>query len=239
MEIARLGFPAGRTPGFNPSHPASGGISAGRGFSGVASGGSFRSLITGKVGTLNNTPTGGIKANLGPIVNFTASADGLKFAGQSTANDSDFTIGAILSFNTLGSLSCVFGTSATGDSLMLHKSAANVLAIRTGGGNQPSDAPALVASVPYFVAVSVTGTGAGTAKYVQTNLSTGVVQTGTGQSAARTPGSDGTYVVGNWAFFSLPTLGNIAAIMYAPSFISSQQLMQWAQNPWSFWYPDK
>lgn len=110
-----------------------------------------------------------------------------------------------------------------------------VLAISGSGNNHSSSLSALTNGVPWFVAVSWNAT---TQNYVQINLKSGERRFTT-TSLANTMGT--TTV--NWVVACDSTAGDqlnggVAAVMMAlDTFINLPDLLQWADDPWSYWYP--
>lgn len=48
---------------------------------------------------------------------------------------------------------------------------------------------------------------------------------------------NGTYGIGNNVGSSREFNGFIAAAMVGADYLAIPQLLQWAENPWAFWYP--
>lgn len=94
-----------------------------------------------------------------------------------------------------------------------------------------------VASVntPYFVAAS--GFSSGTLNWVIVNLASGqIVAESHACSAFPATSMGGQNIIGNNS--GQPMLGIVAAAMYSPAYMPLTQLLQWAADPWSFWYPN-
>lgn len=236
-----LGFPGGILPGFDASHPASQGISSGHGFSGIANTG-FISLPSGKAGTKNGTPTAATRL-IGPTQLINSGTLSYTFTGQSTANDTSFTIGTIVEYTAVGSNSFSFtssGSASTGIEFGLVTT--TVLGFTfPGGGNQVTwTLPITLAnSVPYFMAMSASKSGSNFLwTGVLVNLATGQTFSSSGTTASTGPvAPNGTYMVGNSPAGFTSNHGYEAAVMFSPAALSVQQLLQWAQDPWAFWIP--
>ena len=93
----------------------------------------------------------------------------------------------------------------------------------------------LTLNSPYFIAISaVAGVGA---RLVAVNLHTGQVYSQVVASA--TGGPTATTTVASWGKGFLNNFNgvNVACTMFGSNALSMPQLLQWAQDPWSFWYP--
>jgi hypothetical protein len=237
-----LAYPAGTKPGFDPSHIASAGVSLGHGFSGVAQNANFLSLLSGSVGSITNAPTASMYGTIGPA--FTTPGSGQShsttFAGQSTAIDFTGTIAVIFQITSLNAAtSCLFLSSSnvgTSNGMwLLYNSTAN-LAFNGPGSGGANSAITISAGVPYFVAGSRSG-NAGTTNVLAMRLDNGVILTDTPASGTLPSNApNGSYMVGNGGV-NRSLNGGVAAVMFSKSFMSMQQLQQWAKNPWKFWYP--
>lgn len=230
-----LAFPAGRAPGFDPTHVASRSCSPNFGFSGIASGGGFVDLLTGRAGTQAGAPAGVCFGGTGPAITFTGVTDAITFTGKNVGAFSSGTIAGIVQFNSIGAnYQSVFELNSAGANLGLLalRGVNHVLTIFT-----VADAPSTIlplAGVPYFLAASLLG--GSMINYIVRNLATGALITqvvATGLSFAGTTG--GVYKVGNNA--AQQTLGGVAAAMFNRTFMSMAELIQWSADPWSFWYP--
>jgi hypothetical protein len=234
-----LEFP-GALAGFDPSHIAAAGISNGRGFSGVASGANFLSLLSGVVGTLIGAPTASTYGITGPVCNFPGSSatPAATFAGQSTAIEQVATIAAIGFIPSLNAAtSSLFNntTASPGGTWLLYSSTGAIQLSGNGASGGGTSVLTLPAGAPFFVAASMPG-AALTTNYLLKRLDTGVVKTDTQTSwtlSASAP--NGIYEVGNGVSRSLG--GGLAAVMFSPRYMSMQMLLKWSENPWKFWYP--
>jgi hypothetical protein len=92
------------------------------------------------------------------------------------------------------------------------------------------------AGTPYFVAMSSSSTLSQTF-FVVVNLSTGKIQTASTSTLVNFGNCDQLYLIGNRQAAQLQCTGGIAAVMSTRKFNSLSTLMQWATDPWSFWYP--
>lgn len=229
-------FPGG-SPGFNPAHPIANGISAGHGFSGVAMGGTFVSLLTGQKGTNANAPTATVLSGIGPGVNYSASNMNSQFAGQSTTNDTSITFAGILQIPSISTTHYFFATGTGANGIGAYIDAGAFVNINAfGAGNTGNATTKIIAGTPFFVAVSRRGSD-GFVNYVSCNLTTGAVSISTRTDVFSPLAPNGTYIVGNRNSAGAGLLGVEGAVVFCPNFFPMTVLVAFAQDPWSFWYP--
>lgn len=237
----RLSFPAGVAPGFDSSHPVSKNVQ----FSGVTLGSNIVDLMTGKPGVFSlGTPTPTADA-MGPALKFPlAGSPTVSFAGKPLYAGHDFVLAAIVMFDTVSGTQFILSTSnnaGSGASLRILNSGAFRFSFGMNGAAAFNSTiiPNPVANVPYFFAASVRQNNSSQFDIcmVVTNLLTGAIcsdslanqntasatDTGTCEVGARVGGSQ--------------ALGRIYASMYSTAAASIPTLLQWAADPWSFWYP--
>jgi hypothetical protein len=91
---------------------------------------------------------------------------------------------------------------------------------------------------PYFIVVSASST-AQVCNFLLLNLRTGTYQTASiSTSAFSISLFDSRFALGTSShigFFNSPY--GISAAMASDAFLSIPQMLAWAQDPWSFWYP--
>lgn len=245
-----LAYPCGATPSLNPAHVAlSGGVPL---FSAVSllTGGSILPLYAqGGTQTLTNL-TSKIFGIIGPasVNSGTASSDALTFTNKPITTSLTNTMAIIVQFssvpaNTFQGLLGNGGAGAIGISLFLRGSVGSALAFGPIGiGTSPNAMFVPVAGVPYFIAASASFAASnGPTNFIAINLNTGQISTTSVLGNTGTPITpDGSYTIGNLQNNkTLPLLGGIAAVMHSTAFLSAPQLLQWASDPWSFWYPGK
>jgi hypothetical protein len=235
LKTNSLAFP-GRAPGFDPSHFAAQGMSNGNGFSGVtvAGGSNFINLLSTKAGVFTGSGTGSIFGGAGPVLNLTGSNNYLSFAGNVSNAPAGQTVGGIGFIQALTSKYPLFNVGGSAVGLVLGVNN-NVLWCFGESGGDINSSLTLQVNTPYFFAVSVNAT-LSIENFILVNLLTGQVKTQQMTSAIGFGFAGGTYLLGNDTF-SENWNGGIAAAMYAPNFLSIPQLIQWAQAPWTFWYP--
>ncbi len=222
--------PAGRTPGFDRTHPAAKQIL----FSGVPSGLMFSNVLNGKQSALVGGTVAATDGNLGQCVNFPA-GDYLSFSGNATTNWLSGTIGVIIRASVISGTQYIFCNNSASAGSSLNLSSGTVQWTMFGVVAESSSIT-ISAGVPYFIAASQNGsTGI---NYVAVNLVNGSIQTSTSASAAPNA-PDGTYVIGVGPSLGGSTAfaGLIAAAMYSSAYMPMPALVDWAKDPWSFWYP--
>ncbi len=238
-----LSYPVGIPAGFDPNHIASKGIALKHGFSGVAMGANFVNLLDGVVGSLTGTPTASIGA-IGPNTQYNGQAQTVasSFAGQSTTKDTAATIAGIVLLPSInGATSCLFsttGSAATGIQFFYTATTGviNITGLTGTGGTNTS--LAFAANIPYFVIASRSG-DAGTNSFLLMRLDNGKIQTDTQTAVTLGGAPNGTYAVANTPGTARSFGGKIAALMFSPAYMPIPQMLQWAQDPWSFWYPHR
>jgi hypothetical protein len=238
-----LAYPAGVAPGFDPTHVAANNCR----FSGITVPGNYFSLFSGKAGQLPAQPLAniGIDGYIGCFAQCSqlGGGQGVVFSGFPATDDKLVTFGAIcIQTDTSAQRAIIRNANAgtTGSFLSMPNSVGGFLCIRASTPNITLTSNITpIANVPYFVGASANW-NTGAANFVLLRLDTGSILTSsiTGSSGDPTAG-DGQYSVGDYSSggTSSPSHAKIAAAMYANQFMSSAQLLQWAANPWSFWYP--
>lgn len=245
-------YPGGRLPGFDPSHVVLKNSLTWQGFSGVQSGANFVNLLTGKPGTRTGAPTAVINSVIGPTTFFggggntdqaswtapqfteTKATIACIYCPQATASTSRYL------FNTAGD------NIARGTTLSLHNGGGTSLDLANfaGGTVCGLNLGGRTTGIPYFAVLSViwgAGGSNGLANGLLMRLDTGQITTnavtGVGQPSGSGEAMQGNYLLGNIETSTFACVAQIAAIMYAPSFINLGTMQQWAADPWSFWYP--
>ncbi len=222
-----LEYPAGRAPGFDPTHLAAQNCR----FSGVAtSGGGFVDLKSGMAFTPHNSPTTTI-STIGPAVQTVAgSSQYLSRSGYPAVTDSVGTIGIIGTANT-GAANAWFESGGSNRGWLIRAPSGNLQFV-SPTINQINSPWTLSYGVPYFMVVS--GGGGRSTNFVLVNLLTGQTYSYTGGSVASGGISDGNYLVG-YDSVSYSSTG-LAAAMYSAAYFSLSLLLAWAKDLWGFWY---
>ena len=234
--LSPLVYPAGIMPGFNPLHPALKGVSHGFGFSAVVSATGIVDVLSGLPGVVTGTPAFGIDSHIGPCLNFSTTGMHINFSGKSITRNRFFTFAAMIRPTTITGYRAYFHTSSANDGLWFGLINGPV------GGSAPglADAPgafSLVASVPYFCCASF-DTNTATINTIAVDLRTGKITSGTATQAAFNPSApSGTYRVGLDAAATSSAVAKIAAVSFAPTFLTIPELLKCSNDPWSIWYP--
>lgn len=220
-------YPAGATPGFDPSHIAA----AQTRFSAVCYGANFISLLNASTGVVTASPTTSLIGLIGRVTIFTATAV-LSFSNQSTNNDATATFAAILVPNNNFASQTIFSTSNNGTTGIDFGVASDKARI-SSGGVAGSGSVAITSGIPIFLAANFNN---GTVNFVIANLATGIIRTDTSSGSGGPTAPNGTYLIGNGSGGTTPQQTGIAAVMFSARYMPTYQLLQWAANPWSFWY---
>lgn len=242
-----LAYP-GRAPRFDPSHFAAKGCR----WSVVSTGASAVNLCkpsphpTAQV----SAPTSVIDGSLGRASKFTGVLNnGLTFTGGSNAGtDLVLTYACIYRPSNLSSNFTIVANSTTvnSGSLIGYNPTFPGLGLAFLNSFPVVAGITLVAGVPYFIICSGSGVSGGTwnTNWLVLRFDTGqiitAVASGTGQAMVASNG--------NMVFGGAPSpdgaqdaTGNLAAAMYSGGpggfVMSIPQMLQWAQEPWAFWYP--
>jgi hypothetical protein len=234
-----LVYPGGRArPGFDPSHPASSGVINGNGFSGIASGANFVNLLNGAKGTPANGPTSTLDGRIGPSAVFTATGAQATYSTPLAVVNNSTTSAAILvcsAFNAGGGTWFIHGTFVGHYNGFGITSAGALQAYDKDGGSKSSTF-SLSLNVPYLIIVSK---NSATVNFLAVRLDNGSLQTSTASGFTTVSVSDGLYTIGCFAGSSGQIDASMATCMYGTSYLSMPQMLAWASDPWSFWYPPK
>lgn len=218
-----LAYP-GTAPGFDPTHVASK---------------LCRLSVAGVSNLLLGTPPSTLTAStkvdaiLGPVTVYTGTQVA-SYAGL-TDSSSALTYGMICLSNSPNNVA-IAQTGGGTASMVLIFVAGNV--IKLGFVNTGNTSTGLIVPTnPFFVATSTNGT---TLNTVTVDLVTGAIQSSSVADGGNIGSGNGgnTYSLGSdWNGASF--VGHIAAAMANVRYMPLAQLLQWAQDPWSFWYPQK
>lgn len=235
VESNPLEYPAGCTPGFDPTHLAAASISAGYGLSAIALGGSLVDVFTGIAGTLNGTPLAAIDSRLGNAVNMSTTTSTASFSGKVAQTDTGVTFALILKFGTVGAFQGLIADSSSAGGWGIELANSAEFSLVTPGHNDLRSGLVPVAGVPYFAVASGNNSAQ---NFLLRRLDTGVVLTASTSAATTSNATNGTYVVGAYGNSTGGCKPIIAACAIIPNRFLTVTLMQvWASDPWSFWYP--
>lgn len=228
-----LTFPSGVQPGVDITHPASRNLR----YSGIAApGGTVINLLDGARALTQNTPTT-LPTIIGPTLNAlttTGWCTGGSIVADTIAAD---TQGVIIIPKESTSVGRVFVRTNTNITVGI---AGIVLINLVLGyitqGSVGSFGITLALDTPYFVAISVRN---GNRNCIVRNLETGQIQTAETVTATAMNNSNAPYGIGG-NFSGARSAGcQIAAVMFsANNYLKPQALLQWALDPWAFWYPN-
>lgn len=227
-----LRYPGGSSPGIDWSHPASANLQ----FSGVSIPANVLGLFgaIGK-GTATGTPSASIDGILGPVTNLNTNSY-VSLQGVNNA-PAAATISVIVNLTSVASFYALFGHTDLGFNGWNFEVNSGSLQMFSGGGSSNSSGITLTTGTPFFLACSVSSSAA---NFIAVNLKNGKVQKsfgGAGVALAQNAG--GRFLVGaNSGLTSQCLLGSISAVVYSGVALSQAQLLQWAQDPWAFWYPN-
>lgn len=226
-----LSFPAGSKPGFNPAHPMAGLAR----FSAIANGGGAEELINGIRSTMTGTPSSTILSTGLANACSGSPSNAFNFVSRYSAADTSGTIAVIVQCPTLGTAMKLIQTGT---------SAGSNLNISSGGVFQCSDVTTtnkssgitLSANVPYFLVCSFNSS---TTNFLVKNLNTNIITTASPGTPFLNPGAPGgSYQYGFGPSDSGP-VRYLFAGMFAGRFHTFPELFSWANDPWSFWYPNR
>lgn len=235
----RLSYPAGYSPGIDPTHIA---VRKFLRFSGIAQGTNFIRLDKKPIkGTASGTLTGPIHGVMGPYVRNNNTAASINFAGNSVVAPTSGTLAAI-AMVTPGAQTVFFSTtSVAADNVpvLFMDTGTNQLGLGglTGIPLISLSGIVLAGLTPYFVAASYPTIGSGFVNFVVTNLLTGQISQASVSNTFTSVAPNGTYCVcGANAIAAIDAY--TAAAMYSTAGLSPADMLAWAGDPWAFWYPD-
>jgi hypothetical protein len=230
----RFVFPWGSKAEVNRDHPA---YSPRLRYVGVPIGNSFINLVTGVKATIQGgSPALKMSPLTGQGVDFSATSSRLVTTGIQETPLRGVTIAAIVTpFSTSVSFGTIIasGNRTTGDFGLVMDSGIFQL-FEAGGGHFILGEPSYAANRPYFVVLSkVTGT----LIIAITDLTNGEVWVGsTMDLTSFTSASAATFIIGGQSS-SGASQSLISALMFSNDGLSLWDLLAWAHDPWSFWYP--
>jgi hypothetical protein len=223
-------FPGGN-PGFDPSHIAAKNVWV----SVVSAGGNLVNLLKAGVPTVAGSPTGVMDGAIGRATNFNTTTSAITVPSYTTTPPA-VTFAGIFRTGTLATFNPVLATGSNTAGFALYLSRSGQVAIDCyGGGTVYGPAGSLANNTPYFIAGSFNLTTL-VGNFVVVNLLTGAIKPYT-STINPTPVNtyNGSFNIGSFGGNNAGS--SIAAAMHSTQFLSLRELLQWAQDPWSFWYP--
>ena len=222
-----LAYPAGVAMGIDLSHPAAGATL----WSIAATGNGLISVLQGtrRTGTVAPSYAPSI---IGPAGLFSGGNvdqfSNVPFAAGVTT----FTIAAIILPTSLTGNTNVFnyGSGGTGVGIL---SVSGALRVDYPGVGNVTSGISMTNNVPQ--AVFISRNAVPNTNFVIANLQTGQVITATSGSATAGVAPATRLDIGNGGFGFWT--GYIACCMFSARYLSMPELLKWAADPWSFWYP--
>lgn len=204
----------------------------------------FLNLLTGAIGVANaSLPVGGttVKAYLGPGAGFDNSSGNqrVSFSAGMPAAVAPYpaTLAGIFSVTALhaSSVQNIIENAAGAQLQLCMNGAGSTFVLNRWGGSNDDTGFTPTVKVPYFLAVTTDNTS--TTVFVWTRLDTGVVRFFTATPAgAAVPGTIATSIGNSSAGNAFD--GFIGPVMYSQAVNTLGAMLEWAADPWSFWYPD-
>lgn len=259
FQISRnpLVYPAGVTPGFDNNHVAARNVK----FSGICHAGGFINLLNGVRGAiLSGTPTTAFDAQMGWGCDG-GTAQAYSFVGAVPAVLSDrVTMAAIFKYTDRGAgfsnrvLMADTNTGGTGVYFFSDSAATPLTSFSTmswwGGANitPPSSEENVLPNTPVLVIMSYDH-GTTTTNFLTCKL--GRITAGLNEMPGRikyhvlsgsrgaASAPDGTITVMGSSTGLSGTKNVVSACMYSHAFLSITEMLAWAADPWSFWYPNR
>jgi hypothetical protein len=240
-----LVFPGGNA-GFDPNHPAS----QNNWFSFVSGLNGGPVLVNGPGvtvrPTLAGTPTTKIDGRVGPIFKTVGTTDLGQFVGiNSSNNPGNDTMAAIYRVDANNGsaqsqivMSDDAGTGNAGLGMDGFNDSTSSISVRQGTIITLTGAPTIVFGVPYFFAFSINKNSGVTLpiSWVLRRLDTGQIWSGQVADSNSLTAGAGAVTIGNRSSGSRQLDGGVAAGMRSHIVLTLQQLLEWADHPWQFWY---
>jgi hypothetical protein len=190
-------------------------------------------ILAGQKGTANSSPTSTTNGWVGNCLVTNGASPSVTFSGMTASSTSNGSCAIIVYVTTSAGLQSAFATSTVNSGWFFGGNNSSKLSIYNGSVSTASTI-SISANTPYFLAYSALN---GTAtNFLALNLSNGVLQTQVAASPGAATAGNGTYIVGNDTFNDVCT-ADIHAVAYFDSYIPMSTLIQWATDPWAFWYP--
>jgi hypothetical protein len=223
--------------GINPAHPASQKLT----FSATFRGSSFFNTATNNLfpinGTVSGTPAYAMDGIVGPVKDV-----GISFYYDFVSpgnNVSNITMAAIIRPLNASSNTGIFGFSNSSLTSIASLSTFNPNTLYFSPGTNDTSSGIALSLNPYFVVASYNSTTLAI-NFLAKNLATGQVKTATVTAPGNWPTPTIAHCsIGKETSYGTFYDGRIAAVMTSHAFLSIPQLLQWAQEPWLFWYPQQ
>ncbi len=230
-----LAFPVGAVPGFDPSHVASPSIK----FSAISVAGGFINIVPGFASLMPSTINGTVGQTIDGVIGrgkTPGTTNNFVFTSGAAAQSVFNTMAAIIRTGASDNAGIFTNTGISASAQILSVFSGNLFFTDNNAGDVNSTIP-LAANTPYFVVASKNG-NASNYYFLALNLNTGVIATSVVNLGLAGVSGQSGYTIGEEYEFSTFYQGTIAAVMHAAAAMSPQQMLAWAADPWSFWYPD-
>lgn len=236
--VSPVAYPFGVRAGYDPTHIAATGGTVR--LSAVPCNANYIRLDPNAqlIGVINTAgPTYSVDGIMGPVLTYngTQNTKGIQFNSEPVTTDTGNTIAAIFSVASLAANIAIFNNNHTNGSASLDLEILTTGVVELNASFTLIAGPTVSVNVPYFVIASCTS---GSTLFVLRNLFTGQT-TITTNAATYTPAANnlGTFNLGCFSPNGYSYNGSIAAVMYSSIRLSLPQMLAWANDPWSFWYP--
>jgi len=222
-----LSYPGG-IPGVNIDHFAAKNLR----FAAVALGpANMIDLLTGGSGALTGTPTA-LTTPFGPSCVFSTIGQHLAYSGKSTGLDAVMCMAMVFTPVTDVANRGYLATSSGANGYSFQVDGTGNLRYNVDGVVSITSAVTIAINTPYFAAMSGR---TGSQSFLIRRLDTGAITTGTTATAYTAIAPSGISWIGDTN--GLGHCGaRINAVMMSANYFTVPQLMQWAEDPWAFWY---
>lgn len=237
-------YPFGAAPGVPHGHIALRGSTLRCSAIATNSGVGFIAIYSASKGGTAFVNTGGFTSGvtdgyMGNVVSSSATGttNRMTLSGQAAVTDSTITMAAIVKFTSTATTQAIWCLGDSGSVGWVIQSNAGTLELAPAPfTTAASSGVAFSTNTPYFCAAS--GQSANT-NFVVKNLITGLARTANATTAMTATASNGNYVIGNYGNDANSIAGSVACVMAATGtpILGQKELLQWADDPWSFWFP--
>lgn len=192
-------------------------------------------MLSGSPGALNGTPTWSVDGHMGGVTGY-ATTGRSAYTRSGPASPASATAAAIFAVDTISGAAAnvIVRNGLVGSTVFRSTQTTGLLNFGAGAG---AGGLAITAGVPYFGVCSLLG--GLTLNAALMNLRTGQLRyESIGTAAIVNATATANQYIGNNDAATAPLIGRIAAVMWAYNrFLSLPELLAWASDPWSFWYP--
>jgi hypothetical protein len=227
-----LVYPGDRLPGVDYSHPAAGSRLVISAVSGTTAGAFYR-IDRAVACTFTNSPTSKIDAAIGPSFFGVNQGTAATTLAATAGNINTCTTAYIIRWGgTDGTNNQIIGTTAGNTQADTDGQPGS----NFGTGTVVEGGVIIPTGDPCFL-VRSGNAPISKQNWLVCNLRTGKISQNTAATSGTGSSSGSTAIIGTSGSHLNGFAGSIAAVMCSNAFLSPAQLLQWAQDPWSFWYP--